>query len=361
MALKLGELLVKHGIVTQGQVSEGLRAQQMFGGRLGTNLVELGFLSEQVLAKFLSSQLSLPCIELKDIDNVPDAVIRLVPLATAEKHKVVPIHLDKRKLRVAMSDPTDLKVIDQISFSTGFSVLPVVSPELLITYALEKYYGIKRATRYFKLSGAPDVEFQVVQTSSHEDNAAKAGGSVKLEGRENYLQQERAEFKPPAFGMREALKALAAVTDHTEVFEILKRFAAAQFQQSAIFVTRGPAAAGWVHSGCTVPPDAFRKLSFGVQDSKLFSQLIASTVVCVTSMGGNKVDDWIAESIGLRERKEILAVPILVNSQPVSVMLASAPYEGELAPLRSAYEELAKKISFALQMTYLRKRILEGS
>src|SRR5690242_14933315 len=126
MAIRIGELLVKHQIVTEGQLSEALRAQELFGGRVGTNLVELGYLSEQALAQFLSTQLGIPHIAASELDAVPEEALKLVPRALAEKYKVVPVSAQKRRIRLAMADPTDLKAVDEVAFSSGCSVQPVI-------------------------------------------------------------------------------------------------------------------------------------------------------------------------------------------------------------------------------------------
>src|SRR5689334_12601613 len=120
MALKLGELLVRKGMVTETQLAEGLRAQQLFGGRLGTNLVELGYLTEHALAQFLSEQTGLPAIGAADLENIPPTVTKAIPREVVVRHKIIPLSLHQRRLRVAMADPTDIKAVDEVSFSTGY-------------------------------------------------------------------------------------------------------------------------------------------------------------------------------------------------------------------------------------------------
>lgn len=358
MALKIGELLVKHGIVTEQQVAEALRAQQMYGGRVGTNLVELGFLSEQALARFLSNQLSLPCIELAEIDNIGAEVLRSVPQAIAEKYKVVPIALEKRKLRLAMADPTDLKAIDEVAFSTGLQVHPVVSPELLITFALEKYYGVIRKTRYIKLSGASDMEFQVVQTGQYAD--PDPSGAVKVEERHEFLQQQQKEFTAPRFTVPAAMQELARITDHAEVFEILRKYVAQDFERAAIFVVRGTTVSGWSQAGCALSDAQLRKVSFGTLESKLFDDAAVKKQVGWLPIPPGKIEDALVSNLGIKNRKEVLMVPVAVNNQVVSFLVAADRKLGDPDELVKSYDSLAKKISFAVQMSYLRKRILEG-
>src|SRR5215472_9553001 len=99
MAVKLGELLIKHQMITEKQLAEALRAQHTFGGRLGTNLVELGYLSEQSLVQFLSAQLKIPAVTLTELDSIKEEVVKMLPAALAGKFKVIPISVTVRKMR----------------------------------------------------------------------------------------------------------------------------------------------------------------------------------------------------------------------------------------------------------------------
>src|SRR5215472_1501260 len=161
ISMKLGELLVQHRVITEAQLAEGLKAQQLFGGRIGTNLVELGYVSEQGLTKFLSTQLNIPAVDSKELEAISGDALAALPIATAEKYRVVPLSISGRKLRVATADPTDLTVLDEISFATGLSITPLIAPELLITCALEKHYGIARPLRYVRLVDSPDAQVEL--------------------------------------------------------------------------------------------------------------------------------------------------------------------------------------------------------
>jgi hypothetical protein len=148
MATKLGEILVEAGVMTPAQLGEALNSQVVFGGRLGTNLIEMGFLEENELAGFLSRKLGLPCVSPEQLMSVTPAIIRLVPKELAEKYQIVPLALDKKRLTLAMLDPSDLPLMDEISFVTGYFIIPMISPELRMVMALEKHYGIKPDKRF---------------------------------------------------------------------------------------------------------------------------------------------------------------------------------------------------------------------
>ncbi len=152
MSIKLGEMLVEAGLLTQEQLDATLKNQVIYGGRLGTNLIELEYLSEEDLARFLSKKLELPCTSKEQLMSITPDIIQLIPKEVADKYKVVPLGRDRKRLTLAMLDPADLSVVDAISFITGYYISPLIAPELLLVMALEKYYGIKRDVRYIQIT-----------------------------------------------------------------------------------------------------------------------------------------------------------------------------------------------------------------
>jgi MshEN domain len=171
MSLKLGEMLVQEGAITRKQLDEALKCQVIFGGRLGTNLVEMGFLDEQKLVECLSHQLETPYVTAEQLMSIPPQVINLISVDLAREYKIVPISLDKKKLSVAIWDPSDLSALDAISFITGFIIKPLVCSELRLLLALEQYYGIKREVRYIQMKGGTGSR------SRETDRAVPAGAS----------------------------------------------------------------------------------------------------------------------------------------------------------------------------------------
>lgn len=157
MPPKIGELLVSEGLITRKQLEEALKCQVIFGGRLGTNLVEMGIVGELDLLLSLSKQLEMPYVSPEQLMALTPDVIKLIPREIAEEYKIIPLSLEKKRLTVAMWDPSDLASIDAISFITGYIIIPVVCSELRLLLALEQYYGIKRELRYIQLSGGTGV------------------------------------------------------------------------------------------------------------------------------------------------------------------------------------------------------------
>ena len=151
--MKLGEMLVSAGKITSEELEETLKGQAIFGGRFGTNLVEMGFLEEGELAQFLSQKTGVPCASPEQLMDLSPQVIRLLPEDAVKKYRVIPVALNNRKLSLAMTDPSDYATIDEISFVTGYIVVPLITPELRLVCALEKHYNIRRDLRYIPVAG----------------------------------------------------------------------------------------------------------------------------------------------------------------------------------------------------------------
>ncbi len=126
--------------MTQPQLEQALAFQKRHGGMFSDNLVKLGFVEDEEITRLLSRQYQVPSIHL-DRFEVDASVIELVPAQTAEKYQLLPLGRRGAILTLAMSDPTNLFVIDDIRFMTGYNVRPVVASARAIRDAIQKYYG----------------------------------------------------------------------------------------------------------------------------------------------------------------------------------------------------------------------------
>src|SRR6201987_62279 len=140
MSSRLGEILIKENLITSDQLQQALAHQKASGGRLGTCLMKLGFISDDEVAGWLSRQYGVPSINLKYYE-VDASVIRLIPQDTAVRYQIVPLSRVGSTLTIAMTDPTNVFARDDIKFMTGFNVEPVVASETAIAEAISKFYG----------------------------------------------------------------------------------------------------------------------------------------------------------------------------------------------------------------------------
>jgi type IV pilus assembly protein PilB len=140
MPTQIGELLIKENFITPDQLETALKHQRQNGGRLGSILINLGFVEDDDITALLSRKYGVPSINLSYFEIDP-TVIKLIPMDVAQKYMVVPLSRVGSTLTVASADPTNVFAMDDIKFMTGFNVEPVVATETSITEALEKYYG----------------------------------------------------------------------------------------------------------------------------------------------------------------------------------------------------------------------------
>ncbi len=142
MSQRLGDLLVKERIITPEQLEKALKTQKDAGGtsRLGSTLVQLGFVSDDDVTNFLSRQYGVPAINLQYFEIDP-AVVKLIPEETAKRYQILPLSRVGAALTIAMMDPTNVSAMDDIKFMTGFNIEPVVASEPAIAEAIQKAYG----------------------------------------------------------------------------------------------------------------------------------------------------------------------------------------------------------------------------
>ena len=171
MSAKLGEILVRDNLVTPQQLREALDYQRVNGGRLGTNLVKLGMISDDVITAVLSRQYGVPSINL-DLFNIESSVIKLISQEVALKYTVLPISRAGATLTLAMADPTNVFAMDDIKFMTGLNVEPVIASEASIQMAIGKYY-----------SGATEIDiFDAAIAYETEKNGSRNGQNGKGTG-----------------------------------------------------------------------------------------------------------------------------------------------------------------------------------
>ena len=138
MAKKLGELLLQEGLIEAEQLNRALEEQQHGGERVGAVLIKMGFISDEVLVEFLARQFRVPSVNPSRL-TIPQEIISLIPPEIAQKYQAVPFGLMGHTLNVAMADPGNLFVIDDIRFLTRKSIQVHVASEAIIKRVLGRY------------------------------------------------------------------------------------------------------------------------------------------------------------------------------------------------------------------------------
>ena len=155
--LRLGELLITNNIISDNQLEQALSQHQKIGEFLGRTVVKMGIASEEEVLPLLSKKLKIPYIQIKKLTIPPD-VIKKVPAKFACHYELIPIKLEGKVLTVALTDPSKLEFIDDLTLLLGYKINPMLAGELDVMKGLKKYYGI----------GAETIEEMMKQTSQTE-------------------------------------------------------------------------------------------------------------------------------------------------------------------------------------------------
>jgi type IV pilus assembly protein PilB len=138
--IRLGDLFVREGLITDKQLQEALADARSGGTRIGYSLVKLGFVAEEELTRMLAKQYRVPAVDLSKV-KVDEKILKLIASDVAHKHLVLPLRRVGRMLTVAMTNPTDFSAIDDLKFITKLDIEPVIVGEYTLRKHLEDYYG----------------------------------------------------------------------------------------------------------------------------------------------------------------------------------------------------------------------------
>lgn len=184
MAKKLGELLLQEGLIEAEQLTRALEEQQHGGERVGTVLIKLGFISDDVLVEFLARQFHVPSVNPSRL-TIPKEIISLIPPEIAQKYQAVPFGLMGQTLNVAMADPGNLFIIDDIRFLTRKNIQVHVASEAIIKRVLGRYQTGDENIDEVLTRLRDDTEVDLVDSSQEMDisfleDAAEQAPVVKL-------------------------------------------------------------------------------------------------------------------------------------------------------------------------------------
>ncbi len=175
--MRLGDMLIKNGLINQEQLEQALEIQKKSKERLGSILVSEGFIEEDKMLITLQDQLGVMAINLDEWPEIEPDILKLIPAKIAKKNKVIPIEKLADTLTVAMLDPTDEKLKEDLEFITHLSISPAISTKRSIAAAIEKYY--QSAT-----------EQLMEQTEGFDDTIREIESEEDIEGFDEQLEDQ---------------------------------------------------------------------------------------------------------------------------------------------------------------------------
>jgi type IV pilus assembly protein PilB len=137
---RVGDLLFREGLITADQLSMALQDQKQSGHRIGYSLVKLGFVKEVEVTKILARQHKMPAVDLSRFELDPK-IAKMIPADLARKNCLLPLKRDGRTLTVAMADPSNLGVLEDLKFITRYDIFPVIAGEYTLRSLIDKVFG----------------------------------------------------------------------------------------------------------------------------------------------------------------------------------------------------------------------------
>ena len=218
--MKLGELLIRDGRLSQEDLEGAIQLQQSDGGKLGSILVESSKIDAETLTVYLGLELGIPIATGGTLERCKKSAVKLLSPAQAAEFQCIPIVIQGQTLIVALNNPHDVMTLDAISRTTGYRVIPRVAPEIRILYYLERYYGVARPKRYAALADSLRGNREVDPAHSNLPNPPLPGLPREVpppDGPKKPLQPIKTRSKekstPPPAPKTKVTKAQAAIQD----------------------------------------------------------------------------------------------------------------------------------------------------
>jgi hypothetical protein len=376
MSIKLGQLLIKAGRISAEQLEEALRNQVVHGGKLGTNLVEMGFIKEQELALILGHKLGVPFISAEQIAGINNDALQHVSAEIADKYKVIPLALEKKRLSLAMADPSDFAAIDAISFLTGFIVRPVVCPELLLIKLLEKHYNIKRKLRYVSSPQpqqvrSPHTASATAHHTEHDVPSAVTEHAVEqyefpmFENFEGFHQLQGDQFEELYLGgayrssvtMDTIAQELAEARNRDAIAQTVLQFVSLAFPVTALLLIRNTTIIGWKALVRGEQPQGFANLHLPVDAPSILNTVLTTKTFYLGPVPDTPANLEIIKALASRRQGASLVLPISILDRIVLFLYLEGEPD-QLTVRLTELQRLVAKTSMAFEVLILRNKIL---
>lgn len=386
MAEKLGELLIKKNLLTQSQLEEALQAQVIFGGKLGTVLIEMGLITESILADILAQLLAIPCAKPGQLQNIPENVIKIISPEMAEKHKVIPVSVTGKKLTLAMAEPRNLQAIDEISFRTGYIVVPILALEVRLVFALENYYGIKRTMRYIappKQVREELNQLHVFETADGPVQAIETGEDLAPPGSELIYQkpepkavpQQQAEkvtegdieelddddlieeLEDEEITLASTAQRLVGITDRNDVADAVIAYLGANYARAALFMVVAGQVTGWRSAKQGQPIAGFEQFQLPLSEPSVLKTAVESNSFFLGPVPQSGANLALTTFLGKPAPQSALLLPMSMLGRVVGLIYVDDA-KADLSAAVVDVQQLSSKALMAFEILILHNKIL---
>ncbi|PLX78777.1 MAG: hypothetical protein C0616_13390 [Desulfuromonas sp.] len=358
---KIGQVLLREKLITKDHLKKALDHQALFGGRIGSQLVEMGALEEEQLGQVLGKRYRIPYVVSKQLAKVPEDILPLLSVELAAKYSAIPLKLQKQKLFLAMIDPTDFRAAEEIGFRTGYAVNPVVAPETAMLTHLERYYDIARKKLGISISDVPTPALpkEKVEVKPKEDKAVWLGGEDSdevLDAWDKKLLEERLQQTQKAKQERPSAEEapqpttmggrLSACPDRDAVAGVVTDYIAKEFRRGGLFLIRRNVACGWsaVFEGSPVPE--FENFEVNLSEPSVLQTVAMSGQVYFGPVPPSPANQRLFKILGEDMPDMVLAAPVIAGQKALAVIVVA----NRKLNLQAYVEEIGK-LSHLLAMS----------
>lgn len=347
---RLGQMLMRRGLLARPQLVKALSNQMVYGARIGTNLVELEFVSIDDVSEALGDQLGVAPASDALLAGLDERSVRtLLPPDLARDYQAIPLRLTPEGVLVAMIDPTPRRVAE-LANQLGRPVHARVAPELRVLYLLERYYGFERPTRFLRLPdgnerdqgrrrylapivtpsarGAPLPAKPVSQTSTY--RAATTRAAEGLLGAPQLLQH--APLTPGAWRQATAtggplgdlFEALAGAQTGAHLAGLLVQPLCEAASLGVLFWVRGDMAVGCCARGASATFARLQQLVLPLEQPSLLHWSRQLKTVVRAKAEADPLQRTIAEFLGTAPAREVCVAPVVLGDRVVNLIVTHA-------------------------------------
>jgi Type II secretion system (T2SS), protein E, N-terminal domain len=358
--MKLGTLLLRNAAIGLSQLEAALRNQVLYGGRLGTNLVELGHIDLELLSAYLAELSGFPIATPTLLDHVPPALIEQLGADDAHRLRAIPLgYLGEGTASVAVGfvDPHDVDAVAEVGAKLGAAVTAYVVPELRALYYLEKLFGLPRVARFVRAgrgTGEVDLTGERRRTQPAAGMVLPPALTLEPRRRRSTTGAPTPGEQPTVISYAAACEQIDAASSREQIADTFVAYAQGRCDALATFLIRDGNALGWrswvAQPVAPRPPIEELSLPLGGASSLQSAHDAGQPFVGTPPSAARPVEKQLWAALATPEPFAVLVVPVLVKQRTVNLVYAHLTSSAPPVQLVDELTDLAARA----QATYFR-------
>jgi hypothetical protein len=357
--MKLGTLLLRNAAIGLSQLEAALRNQVLYGGRLGTNLVELGFIDLELLSSYLAELTGFPIATPTLLDDADRTLLEKLGGDEAHRLRAIPLGYlgdGTQTAAIAMVDPTETEPLEQLAGRLGTQITPYVVPELRALYYLEKHFGLPRRARFVRTARRTEAEVADERRRSQPAAGIVMPPAFTLEPRKRRPSQAPiASAQATVVSYGAACERIDTASHREQISDAFIEYAKGRCDAIVVFLIRDGNALGW--RGWVAPPNVLKtpieelSLPLGGASSLQSAHDSGQPFIGVPPSAARPIEQQLWRALSaLPEPLGVLVVPVLVKQRPVNLVYAHILGGAPSVTLATELGDLASRA----QTSYLR-------